>query len=78
MKSFIIFLLFVGIILLIDGIYKQKLENQKQTVKTEYRFIPRSYYDSAFDEYEVTAMNKNMFGKEGDPWFQRNVGVDIE
>jgi hypothetical protein len=53
------------------------LENQKKIVKTEYRFIPRSYYDSAFDENEVTAMNKNMFGKEGDPWFQRNVGVDI-
>jgi hypothetical protein len=73
MKAIAMFLLFLGIIMIINGIYQQQYNNFKKNVKIEYRFIPRTYYEEQLAENEsVTANFKNMFQKES-PWFERNV-----
>lgn len=67
------FLLFLGLIMIINGIYQQQYNNFKKNVKIEYRFIPRTYYEEQLNENEsVTSNFKNMFQKES-PWFERTV-----
>jgi hypothetical protein len=73
MKSIALFLLFLGIILIINGIYEQKYQSLKKNTKVEYRFIPRTYYDEQLAENATVTSNfKNMFDKES-PWFERTV-----
>lgn len=73
MKTFILFLFFLGIILLIHGIYEQKYRSLSDNVRIEYRFIPRTFYEEQLAENPMVASNfKNMFQKES-PWFERNV-----
>ena len=56
------FLLFLGIILIINGIYEQKFQSLKKNVKIEYRFIPRTYYEEQLSQNaDVTSNYKNMF-----------------
>jgi hypothetical protein len=73
MKSFILFLFFLGVVLLIHGIYEQKYKSLSDNVRIEYRFIPRTFYEEQLAENPVVASTfKNMFQKES-PWFERNV-----
>lgn len=72
MKSIILFLFFVGMILIIHGIYEQKYKELKDNVRVEYRFIPRSYYEEQLQSSTIGAQFKNMFDKES-PWFDRTV-----
>lgn len=43
MKLIIFLCLLLGMFLLIQGIYEEKLNNIKKQVKVEYRYVPRSY-----------------------------------
>jgi hypothetical protein len=45
MKSLIVFVLFVGMFLVVSGVYEQRLEQARKEKKIEYRFIPRSMYE---------------------------------
>jgi hypothetical protein len=44
MKSFLFVLLFVGIILIIDGVYRNEIEHLKTKKNIEYKFIPKMSY----------------------------------
>jgi hypothetical protein len=73
MKSIAMFLLFVGVLLIINGIYEQKYQSLKKNVRVEYRFIPRTYYEEQLAENaNVTANFANLWAKES-PWFERTV-----
>jgi hypothetical protein len=74
MKSIIFFLLFVGMVLVIHGIYQQKYNELEKNLRVEYRFIPRTYYDEQLTDSTVSAQFKNMFSKES-PWYDRNVSI---
>lgn len=75
MKSVILFIFFLGVVLLIHGIYEQKYQSLKENVRVEYRFIPRTYYEEQLAENPLVASNfKNMFQKES-PWFERTVSL---
>jgi hypothetical protein len=76
MKSFILFLLFIGVILIISGVYEQRIKNVKQLVRTEYRFVPRTLYDEVLSKNDVQAIYNNYFDSP-DPWYNRNIGVNI-
>ena len=70
------FLLFLGIILIINGIYEQKFQSLKKNIKIEYRFIPRTYYEEQISQNaDITSNYKNMFQGEIDPWFDRKVTI---
>lgn len=73
MKSVIFFVMFVGMILIIHGIYDQKYNELKNNMRVEYRFIPRTFYEEQLANSTVSSNFKNMFNKES-PWFERNVG----
>lgn len=75
MKTVIMFLFFLGVVLLIHGIYDQKYKSLEENIRVEYRFIPRTYYEEQLAENPTVASNfKNMFQKES-PWFERNVSL---
>lgn len=42
MYVFLLILLFIGSIMVIDGIYREELVSLKSSKKTEYRFVPNS------------------------------------
>lgn len=76
LKSYFIFLLFLGTFLIMHGIYEQKIKNMKKLVRTEYKFVPRTLYDEVLATTDVQAIYKNFFDSP-DPWYDRNVGVKI-
>ena len=69
-------LLFVGMFLILSGIYEQKLTNVKKLVRTEYKFVPRTLYDEVLSNNDVQSTFKNHFNSP-DPWYSRNIGLDI-
>lgn len=75
MKEFVLLLLFAGIIMIMHGVYQQKIEEASKNVKIEYRFIPRTYYEEQLASANTVTTNfKNMFNKES-PWLERNVTI---
>jgi hypothetical protein len=77
-KSIILFMFFAAIILIIIGVYEQKLTVAEQNRKIEYRFVPRTYYEEQIGQKgDVTDKMANIFNKES-PWFDRTVGPFID
>lgn len=68
MKLFIIIMLFLGILLVVNGIYEENLENIKKQVKVEYRFVPRSYYD----EMLYNSQFNQLLDQNDDGWYTKN------
>jgi len=64
MKSFIVLVLFIGIFLIVNGVYEQKLLAATSKKQIEYRFVPRTFYD---EQIEPDLMNKvsGMFKDQG-------------
>lgn len=78
MKSIVILAFFVACILIVVGIYEQKLEIAKQNKEIEYRFIPRTYYEEQMGAgASVSDKLGSMFDGES-PWFDRTVGSIID
>lgn len=53
MKLIIFLFLLLGMFLLIQGIYEEKLTNIKKQVKVEYRYVPRSYQSNMILDDDV-------------------------
>jgi hypothetical protein len=60
-------LLFVGAILIIFGVYENKIKRIRENVKIEYRFVPRSYYDEQIFSNVFESKYANLFDKS-DTW----------
>lgn len=73
MKTIIIFILFLGVFMIVHGIYEQKLKAAEENVKIEYRFIPRTLYEEQMNGNDLTLKMSDMFNKES-PWYDRNIG----
>ena len=73
MQSIILFMSFIGILLIIHAIYEQKYQALKNNTRVEYRFIPRTYYEEQLGNDTVSADFKNMFQGSVSPWFERVV-----
>lgn len=48
MYGIFIALLLIGIIMVIDGTYREEIERLKRSKVVEYKYIPRSTYDDLF------------------------------
>ena len=72
MKLFIILLLFSGILLVIQGIYTDKLKKTQENVKVEYRFVPRTYYDDMVLNKQFQIITDDLFNTE-DILYNNNV-----
>jgi hypothetical protein len=69
MKALLILMLFVGMALVIHGIYEEKLQEQRGNVKIEYRFLPRTLYEEQLGKQSanLTTTFNNMFNEDS-PW----------
>lgn len=67
MQSIAFFILFIGVFLVVDGVYQERLRNAEKTSRVEYRFIPRTYYEEQLSNGTVTDKMKSMFEDES-PW----------
>jgi hypothetical protein len=76
MHTFVVLLLFVGMALVIHGIYEEKLQNFQRNTRVEYRFIPRTMYEEQMAQADLAGKMGNMFEKES-PWYDRYIGEDI-
>ena len=65
--------MFVGLILIIHGIYDQKYKQLKNNMRVEYRFIPRTFYEEQLANSTVSSQFQGMFNKES-PWYDRTIG----
>ena len=63
-------LLFIGMFLIVAGVYEQKYQKLDKLVRTEYKFIPRSMYEDALATPDLTALYSSHFDVS-DPWFNR-------
>lgn len=68
MKLLILFIFFFGILLVIHGIYEEKIQSLKKDVRVEYRFIPRSYYDEQIFSNQFSSKFSNLFDEEQNKW----------
>ena len=75
MKQLVLFLVFIGVIMVMHGIYQQKIKAAQENVKIEYRFIPRTYYEEQLANSTISNNFKNMFND--DTWVSRNVTLPI-
>ena len=66
MISLLFIFLFIGIVMVVDGIYHeeiQKLKSQKQIV---YKFIPRSTYNDMLFHKHTNPEYENIFTQDHD------------
>lgn len=77
MKSFIILVLFIGMFLIMNGIYEQKLKAAQDDKKVEYKFVPRTYFEEQIGDSDVTSKMADMFNHAA-PWFDRFVGAGLD
>ena len=68
MKLLIVLMFFFGILLIIHGIYEDKFKKLKKNVKTQYRFVPRSYYDEQIFSNQFSSKLSNIFDEDQDEW----------
>ena len=66
MKSLITFILFVGMFMIVSGVYEHRLKQAEKEKKVEYRFIPRSMYE------EQLANNTLFADRVVKPLFESN------
>jgi hypothetical protein len=78
MKLLILITLFIGIILVIHGIYQEKITTLEKDVKVEYRFIPRSYYDEQIFSDQFSSKFSNLFDDEQNEWSANKRLIDKE
>jgi hypothetical protein len=73
MKTLVIFVLFIGMFLIIQGVYEEKLKAANDNKQVVYKFIPRTYYEEQLADSDLTQKVAPMFNKTS-PWFDRTVG----
>lgn len=66
MQSIIIILLIVGIVMVIDGIYREEIMKLKEEKKIEYKFIPRSMYEDALYSNNLKQNYEHIFTEKHD------------
>lgn len=70
MQTVLVTFVLAGVVLLMHGIYEQKLQAAREKVRIEYRFIPRTYYEEQLAPAGLTGASQvidDLFNK-GSPW----------
>ncbi len=66
MYSILFLFLFIGIIMIVDGIYKEEIVKLKKEKKIEVKFIPSSTYDDLLFHKHTTPQYENIFTEQHD------------
>lgn len=75
MKTILFLLLFVGMFMIVHGIYEEKIEKLKKDVRVKYKFIPRTYYDEMMNNDNFKSQVSNtLFNSTPDT---RSAGLPV-
>lgn len=78
MQSLVVLLLFVGMAMVMHGIYEERLLIAKKDVKIEYRFVPRTYYEEQLAGNDLSPSIKTLFtAGSADPWADTSIGKNV-
>lgn len=78
MQSVVVLLLFIGMALVMHGIYEERIASALRDVKIEYRFIPRTYYEEQLAGADLSPSIKTLFtAGSADPWFDTSIGRNV-
>lgn len=78
MQSLVILMLILGIVLVMHGVYEERLAVASRDVKIEYRFVPRTYYEEQLAGNDLSPSIKTLFTSgSADPWFEKSIGQNI-
>lgn len=78
MQSVVVVLLFVGVVLVMQGIFEERIQAATRDVKIEYRFVPRTYYEEQLAGNDLSPSIKTLFtAGNADPWFDKSIGRPI-
>lgn len=69
MNALVVLMLFVGMAMVMHGIYEEKYKQLQHHARVEYRFIPRTLFDEQMAQTDLVGKFKNMF-KSDAPWFE--------
>lgn len=61
MQTIIVLFMFVGMFLIMQGMYEQRLAALEKNVRVEYRFIPRTYYEEQLGSPDLSNKIKSMY-----------------
>jgi hypothetical protein len=67
MMPLVVLLLFAGMVMVMHGIYAEKLRDAQRDVRVEYRFIPRTLYEEQMAQTDLLGTFNNMFDRDS-PW----------
>lgn len=67
MKTLILLFLFIGMFMIVHGIYQEKYEKLKKDVRVKYRFIPRTYYDEMVTNNVYTSQASKVMFEDQQP-----------
>jgi hypothetical protein len=61
MKALVVLALFAGMALVMHGVYEEKYRRLQETVRVEYRFLPRTLYEEQMAEADLAGKFRRMF-----------------
>ena len=61
MFSILFLFLFIGMVMIIDGIYREEIEKLKNNKEIQYKFIPRTTYNDMLFYKHTTPQYDNIF-----------------
>jgi hypothetical protein len=74
MRAIITLLFFIGMFMIVAGVYEQRFRTMNKLVRTEYKFVPRTLYDEAYGgTTDLNAVFKSNFASV-DPWTEKTSG----
>ena len=66
MKTIIFLFLFIGMFMIVHGIYEEKYEKLRKKTQVKYKFIPRTYYDDFLMNNDIKNTTSVMFDQKPD------------
>jgi len=57
--NLLLIIFFIGIILIIDGYYREKVEYLSKNKRVEYRFIPRNQYEDVLGALDIDMFERS-------------------
>ena len=72
----VMLVIFLGLFLIMNGVYEQRLKSIENNPKIVYKFIPRTYYEEQlFDN--VSSKVANLFANDSQPWYMKDQKDDL-
>ena len=72
MKSIILILFLIGVVMILDGSYREEIDKHKNDKKIVYKFVPRAMYDDVYIAGTKEPIYQSIFD---DKYSHRGLGM---